>query len=171
MMCLLSGPDWTTRAPLPHLFARWDVLALFFCKEPLSAAGALCISVIHSLRLSVSFSFFFFVLHSVSYTQPSSSLRAGLIGGDRKEEWELVRAMEQQSILPVCCVRPGWKPNYLCLWEMDTFGSSAESSRRFGGFDGALRHDCKAFWESRTCQRTADSLSCSCYTAKRDPSH
>ncbi|KAI9521374.1 hypothetical protein NQZ68_007689 [Dissostichus eleginoides] len=37
---------------------------------------------------------------------------------------------------------------------MDVFGPSAESSRRFRGFDGALRHGCKAFWEGCTwdCQ-------------------
>lgn len=83
--------------------------------------------------------------------------------------WARGRARQQRAIIPVCCVRPRWKPNYLCLWETSRFGSSAESSRGFGGFDGPVCWGCKAFWESCTCRRTTDSLSCSFYTCVIPP--
>lgn len=70
--------------------------------------GVLCIIVIHSIRLSV----LFFPVFLVSRKQTRTTLsvvKAGgrLIGGETKIEWEQVRVkQQQQSILPVSCVRP-----------------------------------------------------------------
>ena len=52
-----------------------------------------------------------------------------LEGKERESCWER-RSSRVFSQFP----GPRWKPNYLRLWEMDAFGSSAESRQKFMGF-------------------------------------